>query len=148
MGRHSKEEVKTQGAIEKKRKDALEKFFGLSSKAMKHIEWSLEATIVCNSCTVNATGGHLPGKAKDDEGKCAFCHAKGHVPDKNQRNWATGEIADRIAPKPKPMEMTIDSGATLDELEKDFKGKSDAELRQFVSGGLTVIEAASKAVNG
>src|SRR4026209_888169 len=112
MGRKKLEDKQTEGTIDKKRKDAIEKFFGLTEKVLKHIEWSIGATRVCNNCSTKelASGEekHVPGKAKDAKGKCAFCHGLNVVPDVQQRNWATGEIADRIAPKPKAVEMSVE----------------------------------------
>ncbi len=141
MAKHAAEEKATEtGAVERKRRDALEKFFGLSVKAMKHIEWSLESKVICAMCSVDAkTGLHAPGKAKDDEGKCAFCHATGYVPDKEQRNWATGQVADRIAPKPKSVEMQIEQTSSNAELEKDMAGKDEDELKKIALGGSLVL---------
>lgn len=132
MGRHSAEDKQNVDKIDKKRRDALEKFFGLSLKAMKHIEWSLESKVVCSSCAVDANGAHRPGKAKNDKGNCAFCDATGYVPDKEQRNWATGQVADRIAPKPKSVEMAIEQTTTVEELEKDMVSKTDEELQKVI----------------
>lgn len=145
MARHKAEEKAVDStAVERKRKDALEKFFGLSAKAMKHIEWSLESKVICAMCSVDQkTGEHVPGKAKDDEGKCAFCHATGYVPDKEQRNWATGQVADRIAPKPKSVEMQIEQNSTNAELEKDMVGKTDEELKSLAGSGVIFLQEMS-----
>jgi hypothetical protein len=132
-----------EGSVERKRKDALEKFFGLSEKALKHIAWSLEAKVICAMCSVDAkTGAHVPGKAKDDDGKCAFCHATGYVPDKEQRNWATGQVADRIAPKPKSVEMAIEQSTPLGELEKEVANQTDDELKKLAAGGGVIFLSA------
>lgn len=141
MARHAKEEAsKDSTVVERKRKDALEKFFGLSAKAMKHIEWSLESKVICAMCASDpVTGEHKPGKAKDETGKCAFCHGTGYVPDKEQRNWATGQVADRIAPKPKSVEMNIEQTSTLVEIEKDMQGKSDDELKRIIAQGQVLM---------
>lgn len=138
MPRHAKDQPTVQ--IDKKRRDALDKFFGLSVKAMKHIEWSLDSTMICTACTVGNERQIIPGKARTAEGKCAFCNSTGYVPDKQQRNWASGEIADRIAPKPKPMEMTIENNVSINELEKEMKSKTVEELKALaIGGGLTVF---------
>lgn len=133
MGRKSFDTKVTENHIDKKRKDAIEKFFGLTEKVLKHIEWSITATKVCVNCSVNPTTGEIiPGKAKDAEGKCAFCHGSSLVPDTVQRNWATGEIADRIAPKPKAVEMTVDQTSHVAELEDEMKRLSPDELKRQV----------------
>ena len=142
MGRHTVEEKQTGDKIDRKRRDALEKFFGLSVKAMKHIEWSLESKVICTSCSVDHNGIHKAGKAKNATGNCAFCDATGYVPDKEQRNWATGQVADRIAPKPKSVEMQIEQTTTNVELEKEMVGKSDEELKNVI--GIQEILDATK----
>lgn len=140
MPRHSKEERVVEQHVDKKRKDVLDKFFGLTSKALKHIEWSLESTVICTACSVGMEGKHVAGKAKNAEGNCKFCEARGHVPDKQQRNWAVGEIADRIAPKPRPTEMTIETVSGVEDFEKELKGKSLSDLKRFVGvDGLEII---------
>ena len=134
MGRKSLPDKKTESDIDKKRKNAIEKFFGLTEKVLKHIEWSIVATKVCTNCSVDLkTNAHLPGKAVDAEGKCAFCHGLNVVPDVQQRNWATGEIADRIAPKPKSVEMTVDQKSNVEELEEEMKKLPPEELQRQVS---------------
>lgn len=145
MGRHSVEDKQNVEKIDKKRRDALEKFFGLSVKAMKHIEWSLESKVICTSCSVDANGNHKAGKAKNASGNCAFCDATGYVPDKEQRNWATGQVADRIAPKPKSVEMSVEQTTTVEELEKDMVGKTDDELKNVI--GMEMILGAAKAAS-
>lgn len=133
MGRKSLVDKKAGVKIDDKRKEAIEKFFGLTEKVLKHIEWSITCTKVCTNCSVipikdSKEMQHVPGKAVDAEGKCAFCHGSNLVPDVQQRNWATGEIADRIAPKPKAVEMTVDKTEERKELEQEVKKLKDAEL--------------------
>lgn len=131
MGRKSLPDKKTESQIDKKRKDAIEKFFGLTEKVLKHIEWSIVAEKVCTNCSVN-NGVHVPGKAVDAEGKCGFCHGTNVIPDVQQRNWATGEIADRIAPKPKAVEMTVDQKSNVEELEEEMKRLPPDELKRQI----------------
>lgn len=130
MGRKSLPDKQVESGIDKKRKDAIEKFFGLTEKVLKHIEWSIVATKVCTNCSVTGEGVHVPGKAKDVDGKCAFCHGLNVVPDVQQRNWATGEIADRIAPKPKAVEMTMEQKSSVEELEEEMKKLPPEELKR------------------
>ncbi len=135
MGRKKLEDKVTESSIEKQRKVAIEKFFGLTEKVLKHIQWSIESTRVCNSCSVKEVNGveiHIAGKAKDAEGKCVFCHGLNVVPDVQQRNWATGEIADRIAPKPKSVEMSVEQKSNVEELEDEMKRLPTEQLEQQV----------------
>jgi hypothetical protein len=113
--------------IDKRRNAALEKFFGLTDKVLKHISWSIEASKPCTACTF-INGSYTPGKAKTADGMCAMCLNTGLVPDVSQRNWASGEIADRIAPKPKAVEMTVDKAEERKELEKEVGDLKDEVL--------------------
>ena len=132
MGRKSFDTKKVESHIDTKRKNAIEKFFGLTDKVLKHIEWSITATKVCVNCTQMNDGTMRPGKAVDSDGKCGFCHGSNVVPDTVQRNWATGEIADRIAPKPKAVEMTVDQKSNVEELEEEMKKLPPDELKRQV----------------
>lgn len=139
MGRHSKDEKNTEEKIDKRRKDALDKFFGLTDKAIAHITWSMKATVVCTACSLTVDGKYTPGKAKTEDGKCGMCANTGVVPDKSQRNWATGEIAERVAPKPKAVEMTVDKASDRKELEQELSSSSDADLdKQLEALGVKV----------
>jgi hypothetical protein len=148
MARHSLEDKKTISTIDTKRKNAIEKFFGLTEKVLRHIEWSIEATKVCVACssTVDKEGHitHVPGKALDKDGKCAMCHGTNLVPDVQQRNWATVEIADRIAPKPKAVEMTVDKADERKDLEEEIKKLKDHDLdRQLIALGVVPVNEAN-----
>lgn len=119
-GRKTKEEIDN---IEKARGEVLKRFFGITEKLMKHLEESAEAVKVCDYC--NASGD---AAKKDEAGKCIKCHGTFKVPDVNQRNWAAEEGFSRIAPKPKPLEMTVDQTSSLPELEKQASKLSDADI--------------------
>ncbi len=119
-GRLSKE-------VLRQREETLKEFFDLKPKALDHIKKSLEAEKECLQCAF-AKGTSLPGKAKDAQGQCKFCHGLGAVPDNHQRNWATGEVADRIAPKPKAIEVEIDDTSDAGDLEKANRDLSTEEI--------------------
>jgi len=123
-----KPENEKSAAVDKRRKDAFEKFFGLTEKALEHIKWSLGATQVCQACVFVDGQGFKAGKAKTADGLCAMCGNTGVVPDKTQRNWATQEVAERIAPKPKAVEMTVDKAEERKELETQVSKLEDTVL--------------------
>lgn len=128
MARHSSVDKKIETSIDRKRNDVLKRFFGLTNKVFKHIEWSLESEKICTACQKDpGTGKHKPIKAEDKDGKCAFCHGTYKIPDVSQRNWAAGELTDRISPKPKAVEMSIEKKDTK-ELEKELSVLSDSKL--------------------
>src|SRR3990167_4812014 len=109
--------------IDRKRKGALERFFGLTDKALKHIEQSIEANKACYLCR---------GMAKPDV-ICPVCLATGVVPDIDQRNWATEQVVDRIAPKPKAVEIGGDKAVERDEMEQKLSQMADEELNRLVT---------------
>ena len=112
--RQSRGETET----DRKRKGALERFFGLTDKALKHIEQSIEANKACYLCR---------GMAKPDV-ICPVCLATGVVPDIDQRNWATEQIVDRIAPKPKSIELGPDKTVERQELEEQISQLTESDL--------------------
>lgn len=145
MGRKSLVDRKVESGIDGKRKSAIEKFFGLTDKVLKHIEWSLDATRPCTAC-VFVENVFKPGKAKSEDGKCAMCFNTGVVPDTNQRNWATGEIADRVAPKPKAVELSADKSDERNEIERELQGLDNASLdAQLTAMGVITIAEDEKA---
>lgn len=132
MPRHSKEESRSLSSIDALRQSTIEKFFGLTDKIMKHILWSVEAQVPCGSCSRDAaTGAHIPGRAKDADGNCSFCHGSYMVPDKNQRNWATEKIAERIAPPPKTVEMNVDQQTTVEEDKAKLSKLSNFQIEEL-----------------
>jgi hypothetical protein len=120
--------------VDKARNNELDKFFELSEKARKHIQWSLQSVKLCVTCTIiydentKEAVGIKPGKAKDEEGKCKFCHNTGYVPDENQRNWAAKEILSRTSPVPKAVELETSEKQEGEEFEKDFNKLSKEEI--------------------
>lgn len=128
MGRFGKDDKKTKSEIEKQRERTLNKFFGLSDDAFRHIEWSLKAVVPCHSCSKGDNGEHRPGRFQDLNGKCGFCHGEYVVPNVPQRNWATEEINDRAAPKPKAVEMSVDNETSSEEMKEEVEKLSDEEL--------------------
>lgn len=142
MARHTLEKKKAETPVDTLRKNALAKFFGLTDKVMKHVEWSIEATKPCSACTYIEGQGYKAGKAKTEDGRCALCLNTGLVPDVQQRNWATGEIAPRIAPAPKAVEMSVDTTNDRAELEAEISqlGQEVLDL-QLKNLGVTVSES-------
>lgn len=133
MGRHSLGEKKAVSEIDTLRQKTIEKFFDLSAAVFDHIKLSLKAELVCSACRQDENGIHMPGKARDVEGKCAFCHGAYLVPDMDQRNWAVNEISERVAPKPKAMELAVDQNQVQDEMEKKVAGLSKEDLETLVT---------------
>lgn len=125
--------------VDKRRVAAFERFFGLTEKALKHIESGLDAVKTCVSCTVRE-GVFYPGKFRTEDGKCGFCLNLGVVPDLDQRNWASLEITERVAPKPKSVEMAVETTNKI-ELEKEAASLSDVDLdKQLAALGISVAE--------
>lgn len=139
MGRKSLVDKKTEINIDVRRKSALEKFFGLTDKVLKHIQWSIESTKPCTACSL-IKDEFIPGKAKTEDGKCAFCFNTGLVPDKDQRNWATSEVVDRISPKPKAVEVSGDKSEDRDEIEKEVQALDNTKLDEALRAmGVTFV---------
>ena len=128
MARPTKADNALKSKIDQLREKTVEKFFGLSDKMLKHIEWSMAAQVPCTSCSVSEDGVHRPGKAKDEGGKCAQCHGTYLVPDKVQRNWATEQAQPIVAPAPKTVEMSVEQTSSVPELESEVKKLSDEEI--------------------
>lgn len=123
-------QVKGESEIDRKRKGALERFFGLTDKALKHIEESIEARKPCYLCRGVVKDGVI----------CPVCTNSGLVPDIDQRNWATEQVVDRIAPKPKSIELGPDKTGEREEIEKQIEGLSDAALdEQLKALGIVVL---------
>lgn len=120
MPRTGQQEKKTRSEIEKLQEKTIEKFFELSPKMMEHIRRSMEAVMICSHCS-EKEGFHQPGKAKDEEGKCGFCHGTYLVPDLEQRNWAFNQAGLRVAPAPKALETQASENATKDEVERQVE---------------------------
>ena len=120
--------------LENKRREVINKFLGLTDKMIAHIEWSIIAIKPCVACDLDGKA-----KAKDVTGACAMCHGTKLVPDVVQRNWATIEIAERISPKPKSVEMTIDKSDDIKALESEVaKLKSEDIDTQLAALGVKV----------
>jgi len=140
MARHSKDKKQATSEIDALRRKVIEEFFDLKDNVRQHIEWSLAATVTCSSCHLD-NGVHVPGKARDAEGKCAFCHATGIVPDKNQRNWATEEVYGRIAPAPKAMEFEDKTAENKSQIAKQLEKLPDSEFESRFVQLFPAIEA-------
>src|SRR3990167_9886194 len=111
-------QVKCESEIDRKRKGALERFFGLTDKALKHIEESIEARKPCYLCRGVVKDGVI----------CPVCTNSGLVPDIDQRNWATEQVVDRIAPKPKSIELGPDKTGEREELEEQISQLTESDL--------------------
>lgn len=111
--------------VEKVRQGAFEKFVKLTDKALIWIEESLSASKVCNYCDKDGKANKL-----NAEGKCVVCNGMNKIPDVSQRNWATEQIGDRVAPKPKAVEMNIDTSSD-DAFVEDLSKKSDEEVKKL-----------------
>jgi hypothetical protein len=120
------------GDLAQMREQVTLKMFGLSERVYKHLLASAEAIKPCHACTVDKDGNHLPGKAKDEAGRCALCHGTYIVPDNNQRNWAVSEALPLIT-QAKPVEMKVDTASQLPELESEYKDLPDAVLSKLLS---------------
>jgi hypothetical protein len=145
MGRHSSEDKKSgkkDPKIEKAREKALEQFFGLSKKAIAHIEWSVQATMPCSYCTADNKGSFK----RDEAGECLKCHGTKLVPDIQQRNWATEEITSRVAPKPKSVEMSVEQQGNTEELKKQLE-QAPAEQRDAVAKSILTLWQRNDAAN-
>lgn len=143
MGRHSNEKKAVNSRIDDLRRQTIEEFFGLKDRVQKHIEWSLESIKPCGFCLTSEDGTHKPGRAKDTEGKCAFCHGTSIVPDVAQRNWATEEVYSRIAPPPKAVEL-IDKTEDSDSMEAELRTLSEDDF----SKRLAMLEGLTSNGNG
>lgn len=122
---------------DKLREDILEEILQLKNKALKHVSEASEALEPCLSCSINKVNNiHIPGKYKDESGKCGFCHGTGAKPNERQRNWATEEILGRLAPKAKPIEMTQKDAPDTEDFEK--------EIEKELDNGVTLNELLTK----
>ena len=92
--------------VEQVRRGAFAKFVLLADKTLIWIEESLKSTKVCTYCDSKGVSSKV-----DSEGKCASCHGTNVVPNIDQRNWAAEQVADRVSPKPKSVEMQIDTSS-------------------------------------
>lgn len=128
MARHSREDKKTSAEIDVLRRKVLDKFFDLSDAAFEHIKTSMSAQTLCRACDKDKDGNHLPGKARNLEGACAFCNGTYLIPDNDQRNWAFEQAGDRFAPKPKALEISDSTGMDKEETEKEFSRLSNLDL--------------------
>lgn len=118
---------KLESDIDKKRIKILERFFRMEEKVLKHIEESMEAVIPCICKGLND--------------KCPSCLGTGKKPDLDQRNWAAEQAGDRIAPKPKAIEIGPDKTAERNELEKQVKELPDSDLdSQLKALGVVINE--------
>lgn len=143
-----KNQKETNVKLDGLRSKAVEKFFELSDKMIKHITWSMEATIPCPHCSIK-DGNHVPGKAIDSNGNCAMCHKTYVIPDKQQRNWAIEQAQPVIAPAPKTIEVNVDQSSNVPELADVAKKLTKEELENRLKIiSLSVEEADSVSKNG
>ena len=105
-----------------------EELFQAKEKFVKHLLWSMEATIVCPACFKDKDGNIVPGKARDEQGRCKLCHNDGFAPDKQQRNWATDRLGDRLAPALKGIEVGDDEESIEQKVAEEAKELSDDDL--------------------
>lgn len=97
-----------------KKEENLKKWEKLYPKSLEHVEESLKASIPCFYCDKDGNS-----VKRDKDNKCLVCHGAGEVPDTKRRDWAAEEVNSRVAPKPKPMEITIDEKSDFEEFEKE-----------------------------
>jgi len=149
MGRPKKIDAEIKHDLAQMREQVTAKFFGVSEKVYKHISESLKAERPCNNCTIGPDGANLPGKAKDEAGKCAFCHGTFIIPDNTQRNWAATEALPLIT-NSKPMEVKVNNSAGLAELEAQMKKLPDHTISSLlrVIGTPEVIDVEPKDTSG
>jgi hypothetical protein len=108
-------------------------FWGLSKKAFKNIDNALTANMPCSYCNEQGKASKM-----DDEGKCIKCHGTKLVEDFEKRKWATEEVAKRVSPPPKAVEMQVEQASSVEDLkqqierapaeQKDAAAKSILEL--------------------
>jgi len=115
-------------SLDKERQKVLRKFFDLNDKALKHLQESAVAVMICSYCTADGTAAK-----KDEDGKCLNCHGTNQVPDMKRRDWSFEEIASRTLPKPKSVEMAVDDKRGTETFVKELAGKSDKEIEALVS---------------
>ena len=131
VAKHSTEEKKPGAVVDKRRKDVLEKFFGLTDKMMEHLAWSITATKPCTTCNTEGKVVVYKNGEVVSEDTCRFCDGTKKIKDVDQRNWATEQIGDRAAPKVKAVETT-DKVEERKEFEKDFSPLTTAQLKEKI----------------
>ena len=129
MGRPKKIDTEIKGDIASLREGVTRKFFGLSDRVYNHILSSAVATKPCMACSIGPDGKHQPGKAKDEDGRCAMCHGSYLIADTQQRNWAV-EQALPLVTNNKQVEVKVENKSILPELEAIIKGLDNKTLEQ------------------
>lgn len=128
MAKHTNEPKKGVSKQEKLRQDNLARLEPLSPKWIAHISQALEAVRPCDYCD------SLGNSVKHDEaGLCLKCHGSKTIPDNTQRNWAAEEVGSRIAPKPKPTELVVDTKSDFEELADKVKDLTDADVNALAA---------------
>jgi hypothetical protein len=137
MPKADKKKVSKNRKLAQLRNKLYEELFDAKEKFVKHLLWSMDATIVCPACFVETVKNEdgkviekriVPGKAKDSQGKCKLCHNDGFVPDKPQRNWASDQLGHRLAPNLKGIEVGDGEEEETQQIETEAKKISDADL--------------------
>lgn len=113
MAKHTADKPKVLSKQDKTRMKHMASLELLMPKAQKFIEECLDAVRPCSYCRVD--GDKVIVAKRDAEGKCIECHGTNLVPDKESRKWAAEEVASRIVPKPKAVEMEVDDKREVDE---------------------------------
>lgn len=113
MGRHTAEKAKVISKQDKSRQRHMASLELLAPKAIRYIEDSLTAVLPCSYCSTK--DGVLQVAKRDENDKCLKCHGTNLLPDHEARKWATEEVAARIVPKPKSVEMELDDKREMEE---------------------------------
>jgi hypothetical protein len=123
MAKRTKTQKKTDGIVKEEREKIMEILFGFSSKWISEIQDAFMSSVPCGYCDKD---GHA--SKQDENGKCLKCHGLKVVSNERRREWAADQIGERIAPRPKPVEMTIEEDSSMEELQKRYQKETKEAL--------------------